>query len=104
MDLSPIGNRIKLARENKKITQEELATMVDLTPAHISVIERGVKPPKLETFVRIANALEVSADTLLVDVVDNSTKGIACELYDYVSKLSKREREKVLTVVRVMTE
>jgi len=104
MDLSPIGNRIKLARENKKITQEELAAMVDLTPAHISVIERGVKPPKLETFVRIANALEVSADTLLVDVVDNSTKGIACELYDYVSKLSKREREKVLTVVRVMTE
>lgn len=104
MDLRPVGNRIKLARENKKLTQEELAVMVDLTPAHISVIERGVKPPKLETFVRIANALEVSADALLMDVVDNSTKGIACELYDYVSNLSKKEREKVLTVVRVMTE
>ena len=104
MDLRPIGNRIKLARESKKLTQEELAVMVDLTPAHISVIERGVKPPKLETFVRIANALEVSADALLMDVVDNSTKGIACELYDYVSNLSKKEREKVLTVVRVMTE
>jgi len=104
MDLSPIGGRIKLARENKKITQEELAAMVDLTPSHISVIERGIKPPKLETFVRIANALEVSADTLLVDVVNNSTKGIACELYDYVANLSQKEKERVLNVVRVMTE
>lgn len=104
MDLSPVGSRIKAARENKKLTQEELAEMVELSPAHISVIERGVKPPKLETFVRIANALDVSADSLLVDVVENSTKGIACELYDYMSALSKKEREKVLTVVRVMTE
>ena len=104
VDLSPVGSRIKTARERKKLTQEELAAMVDLSPTHISVIERGVKPPKLETFVRIANALGVSADSLLVDVVENSTKGIACELYDYVSNLSKKEREKVLTVVRVMTE
>ena len=104
VDLSPVGSRIKTARENKKLTQEELAAMVDLSPTHISVIERGVKSPKLETFVRIANALGVSADSLLVDVVENSTKGISCELYDYVSNLSKKEREKVLTVVRVMTE
>ncbi len=104
VDLSPVGSRIKTARENKKLTQEELAAMVDLSPTHISVIERGVKAPKLETFVRIANALGVSADSLLVDVVENSTKGISCELYDYVSNLSKKEREKVLTVVRVMTE
>ena len=104
VDLSSVGNRIKIARENKKLTQEELAAMVDLSPTHISVIERGVKSPKLETFVRIANALDVSADYLLVDVVENSTKGISCELYDYVSNLSKKEREKVLTVVRVMTE
>ena len=76
MDLSPVGSRIKTARENKNLTQEELAAMVDLSPTHISVIERGVKSPKLETFVRIANALGVSADSLLVDVVENSTKGV----------------------------
>ena len=104
MDLSPIGSRIKAARENKKITQEELAAMVDLSPTHISVIERGVKPPKLETLIRIANALGVSADFLLVDVVENATDGIACELSKTISKMPRREREKVLTVVRVMTE
>lgn len=48
MDLSPIGSRIKTARENRKLTQEELAAMVDLSPTHISVIERGVKPPNVD--------------------------------------------------------
>lgn len=104
MDLSPIGGRIKTARENRKLTQEELSAMVDLSPTHISVIERGVKPPKLETFIRIANALGVSSDSLLVDVVENSVEGIACELSECISELPQKEKEKVLTVVRVMTE
>ena len=40
----------------------------------MSVIERGLKVTKLDTFVAIANALDVSADTLLIDVVDNPDK------------------------------
>lgn len=50
MDLKAIGRRIKIAREQKDLTQEALAELVDLTPMHISVIERGFKPTKLETF------------------------------------------------------
>ena len=48
MDLSPIGSRIKAAREKKKITQEELAGLLDMSTTHISVIERGVKPLRLK--------------------------------------------------------
>ena len=76
MDLSAIGSRIKVARERKHLTQEDLAAIVDLSPTHISVIERGVKPPKLATLVAIANALDVSADTLLQDVVERSEEGV----------------------------
>ena len=76
MDLSVIGSRIKVARERKHFTQEDLAAIVDLSPTHISVIERGVKPPKLATLVAIANALDVSADTLLQDVVERSEEGV----------------------------
>lgn len=103
MDLSPIGSRIKAAREEMKLTQEELAAMVDLSPTHISVIERGVKPPKLETFIRIANVLGVSADSLLLDVVENAVEGVASELSESISKMPRREQEKILTVVRVLT-
>ena len=57
MDLKAIGTRIKEAREAKGFTQEQLAEIVGLSSTHMSVIERGVKAPKLETFIKIANAL-----------------------------------------------
>jgi len=61
MDLKAVGQRIKAAREAKNLTQEELAALVNLSTTHVSVIERGLKVTKLDTFVAIANALDVSA-------------------------------------------
>lgn len=104
MDLKAIGSRIKAAREHRHLTQEELAAMVDLSATHISVIERGAKPPKLETFIKLANALEVSADTLLQDVVDHSSEGVANELAQDVMRLPPRERSRVIHAIRILTE
>ena len=104
MDLSPIGSRIKAAREKKQITQEELAGLLDMSTTHISVIERGVKPPRLETLIRIANALDVSSDYLLMDILDNPADVVAGELSEIISKLSPKEKEKALTIIRVLSE
>lgn len=104
MDLSPIGSRIKAAREKKKITQEELAELLGMSTTHISVIERGVKPPKLETFIRIANVLGVSSDYLLMDIIDNPADVVAGELSEIITKLSQKEKEKALTIIRVLSE
>ena len=75
MDARAVGQRIRAAREKKGLTQEELAALVDISPTHVSVIERGTKIPRMDTFVAIANVLEVSADSLLVDVVDRAPAG-----------------------------
>ena len=104
VDLGAIGSRIKAAREKKHLTQDDLAAIVDLSSTHISVIERGVKPPKLETFVNIANALGVSADTLLQDVVEHSSEGIASELAAEIMKLPAKERSRIINAVRALTE
>ena len=104
MDLSAIGSRIKAARERKHLTQEDLAAIVDLSPTHVSVIERGVKPPKLETFVNIANALDVSADMLLQDVVDHSVEGVSSSLASDIMKLPPNERSRMINAVRALTE
>ena len=65
MDLSMIGKQIKAAREAAQITQEELAEAVGCTAKHIGAIERGIKTPRLDTFILIANTTGVSADYLL---------------------------------------
>ena len=87
MDLKAVGQRIKSAREAKNLTQEELAALVNLSPTHVSVIERGLKVTKLDTFVAIANVLDVSADTLLIDVVAHSVTGVTNELTEKIEKL-----------------
>lgn len=91
MDTCAIGARIKAARERAGMTQEDLAGALDMSTTHISVIERGVKSPRLETLVNIANILEVSSDILLQDVVDYSSDGIASEVSVLLSKLSKKD-------------
>ena len=59
-----VGQRFKLYREKAGLTQEELAEKVGLNSNYISRIERGDSFPRLEAFVGLLNALEVSADAI----------------------------------------
>lgn len=104
MDMIAIGSRIKEAREQAHLTQEELAEIVDISPTHMSVIERGVKTPKLDTFVKIANALHLSADALLQDVVTPVTDSITAELSVRIGRLPQKEQTRILNAIRALTE
>ena len=101
MDAKAVGQRIKTAREKKNMTQEDLAALVDISPTHVSVIERGSKIPRLDTFVAIANVLEVSADSLLVDVVDHATKSVASAA---IEDLPHDEKMRILKAVSALVE
>lgn len=104
MKYSEVGFRIKKAREANGFTQEELAEYADISPNHLSVIERGIKSPKLETFIDITNALGVSADSLLQDVVDHATQNTANELYDMICRLPAGKQQKIFSVIKLMIE
>lgn len=104
MDLCAIGSRIKAARERAGMTQEDLAAELEMSPTHISVLERGLKAPKLETLVKIANTLHVSTDMLLQDVATYASDGIASELSIAIAKLPRKEQEKILNAIRALTE
>lgn len=53
MDTKAVGQRIKAARERRGLTQEELAALVNISPTHVSVIERGAKTVRMDTFVQL---------------------------------------------------
>lgn len=53
------GDLIKKARINAGMTQAELAERLGITPQAVSQYERGIKNPKLETVIRISEALGV---------------------------------------------
>lgn len=104
MDQKAIGKRIKSAREKKMLTQEQLAEQVNLSPMHISVIERGNKLPRLETLIKIANVLDVSADTLLQDVVNNQIKLRTSEASNLIAQLSREDQRRVLAALHSFVE
>ena len=104
MDQIAIGARIKAARERVHLTQEQLAEIIDISPTHMSVIERGVKTPKLDTFVRIANALGVSTDALLEDVVVPVNDSIMAELSARIGRMPQKDQERILNAIRALTE
>ena len=99
MNQTLLGKRIKAARENAGMTQEQLADAVNYSVDHMSVIERGVKAPKLEKLVDIANALRVGTDALLQDDLDVATLLKSSEISERIQRLSPEGQRKVLNVL-----
>lgn len=102
MKLETIGKNIRKYRTQRKLRQDQLAEKTDLSTNYIGMVERGEKIPALETFLKIANALEVSADMLLADVLYNTYAVKDSLLADKLDKLSAEDRTKIYDVIDTM--
>lgn len=69
MDKLTIGDRIKEARKNQGFTQEKLAEILGVSVEFVGQIERGLKLPSMQVFIKLIEVLNVSADYLLRDSV-----------------------------------
>jgi transcriptional regulator with XRE-family HTH domain len=61
-----IGQRLKLLRQERGTTQEDLAEALGMTQPNISAIERGARGATLHQVIRFAKALGVSTDEILL--------------------------------------
>ena len=61
-----IGVNVRKTRELKVLSQEELAFRAELHRTYVSGIERGIRNPTALIIQRLAVALEITADRLLV--------------------------------------
>ena len=102
--MNSIGENIRKYRKAKKYSQEQFAEIVNLSVNYIGDIERGEKTPALDTFIAIANALEVSADMLLCDVVKASYEVKDSLLHEKISKLSDKDRARIYDVVDTLVK
>lgn len=104
MNQTALGQRIKVARERKHMTQEDLAAAVDYSVDHMSVIERGVKPPKLDRLIAIANVLGVGTDYLLQEDLDAASLLHASEISEKIKALPPERQRKVLKVLDTLID
>lgn len=64
--LRQMGQRIYERRKQKQLTQEKLSELSGVTPQTISTAELGKKALRPENIAKLCNALEISADFLLM--------------------------------------
>lgn len=60
-----LGSRIKALRKDKKLTQQQLADLINVTKVSVCCYERGNRTPNLETFVDLVNVLDTTPSYLL---------------------------------------
>ena len=92
LDYKAIGKRIKIARIQAELSQEALAEKADLSPTHMSNIENANTKLSLPMLISIANALSVSADSVI-----HSKEIFAQEIQSAVADCDEYE-------IRILTE
>lgn len=69
-----VGENIKKARKNAKLTQKELAEKIGVTPQMISLYETDARRPKYETLQKIASIIRKNSSTYVYvyDLLDRN--------------------------------
>ena len=65
-----LGDKIKIYREDKKMTQNDIANILDISAATVSKYESGALEPNIGSLKRLAELFEISIDELLSDEED----------------------------------
>lgn len=67
-NLSPFGSVLRRLRQERGLSQEELAALVDVSPSHISRMESDMKVPSLEMIFRLTGALKMKPHELIKNI------------------------------------
>ena len=60
-----IGRHIRAARNQLKMTQEDVAAAIEMSPAHFGKVERGERPINLSRLSQLSVLLHVPLETLV---------------------------------------
>lgn len=99
LDKIAIGKKLRDARLEKGYTQQVVVKMAGIGSMYLGEIERGLKMPSLSSFVKIIEALGVSADYVLRDELSTGQEYIYDELTQRLKDLTPRQRKGAVEIL-----
>ena len=93
------GEKIKQARLNSGLSQNELGKKLNVSQAMIAQYEKGTRNPKLSTLRKIADALDVSTSDLAEDCVLYDTTIVKNALKKLSNDLFEKNQEKTVDLI-----
>jgi transcriptional regulator with XRE-family HTH domain len=104
MDTDIFYERLKSAREMRKLTQNELGNKAWLPPSSMAHFEAGSRKPPFETLRRLSGALKVTSDYLPGRVYEPITALPGDTLLRDIGKLSAMDRELAGQFLKILAE
>ena len=107
LDFKTIGMKIKERRQNQHITQEHIASILDVNPSHISNIECGRANPSLTALVKIANILECSVDYFIsgeytFETKDSPEKNLDAYIMEQLRHYDTDTKQKFFKIIDIL--
>ena len=99
MDYYTLGQRIRYYRKKQGLSQEQLAEKVNISTTHMSHIETGNTKLSLQVFADLAEALQVSVDSLLYDVNANSKQQAYQEITDILDQCTPAQAQALKEII-----
>lgn len=104
MAFNNIGNIIKSKRKELKLTQAQLAELINTDVYYISKIETGKKKPGRKFLISLSNVLEIPIDFLLGLESNLILHEHVSDLEIKLQKLSEKDKEMVLDILEQLIE
>jgi transcriptional regulator with XRE-family HTH domain len=105
---SRLGAHLTTLRERARLSQSELARMVGVPQQSIAYWETTGKTPRSEVLLKLAKALGVRVEALLTPEPVRERRGGPAgkvrEAFEAVSRLPRRQQEKILEVVEALVD
>lgn len=99
MGLESIGKNIRKFRVANNLRMEDLAEKAGLSVNYVGALERGEKLPSLETFINIANCLQVTSNELLADELVAGHQIKDSLLSEKLDGLAEEDRDRIYDVI-----
>lgn len=99
-DFRKIGNKLFQFRKKAGLTQAEVAEAADLSDRAYADIERGTVNMRIETILRICNALNITPDEVLTEE-PSETDAMLQELLAELEGCTEKEKKTALRLLSV---
>lgn len=99
-DFRTIGNKLLTIRKKAGLTQNEVAEVANLSDRTYADIERGTVNMRIETVLKICDALHITPDVVLTEDNPNlSTK--QTELFAELDRCTVQQKETALELLSI---
>ena len=93
MDKVELGIKLREARKKAGLTQEQLAEKADIGVMYLGEIERGIKMPSMKIFIKLVEALDISADYILRNELPSGKQFVLDDITEKLAGLTPKQRK-----------